>query len=337
MVINLMVAGNPLWLQLSVFYGILALGICALYLIWQGIKGIKYRNKVDGILDRYARSRGTPDPKSRIWHNIREQRRAETGGLRGLLAQWVPRREQMELLLEQAGREWPVSRLITLSVCLGGIVGLLVWVLTGGSALSLAGAGVGSFLIPLKLKREARKRKERFEEGFPEAIQVLARSIKSGQAFSHSLRIASEEVEDPVSTELRKVFEQQRYGLPMKECLLNLAERVDLMDVRMFVTAVLVQREAGGNLVENLEKLGDMIRERFRFRRQVRTKTAQGRITGYILGAAPIVAAAGMSLFQPNYMLRMLRDPFGQALLGVAFLLQVIGFFVIRRITNIEI
>lgn len=334
--VSLMLVSSPFWLKLSVFYGITALGIAALFLLWQGLKGRRYNRRVEGTLDRYAENRGTPDPKSRIWRNIRERRRQEQG-LLGFLVQWVPQREQINLLVERAGRDWSVSKFLVMAGGVGGILGTAIWIVTQSWAVSLAGALVGCLLIPFKLKREAKKRTADFEEGFPEAIQVLARSIKSGQAFSHSLRIASEEVDEPVSTELRKVFEQQRYGLPMKECLLNFAERVDLMDVRMFVTAVLVQREAGGNLVENLEKLGDLIRKRFQFRRRVRAETAKGRITGYILAAAPVLAAGGMSLFQPGYMMRMVEEPLGRALLGLALVFQVIGFFVIRRITNIEL
>jgi tight adherence protein B len=148
--------------------------------------------------------------------------------------------------------------------------------------------------------------------------------------------VVAQEAEEPVGSEFRQVFEEQRFGLPLRDSLLAMADRLVIVDVRIFVTAVLIQRESGGNLAEILDNLSYIIRERFKFRRQLRAQTAQGRLTGHILMVMPIIAGIAMSIVIPDYMQVMFHDPRGRTFLIVAIVLQIMGYFAIRKIVDIE-
>jgi tight adherence protein B len=149
--------------------------------------------------------------------------------------------------------------------------------------------------------------------------------------------MAADDGAEPVAGELRRVFEEQRFGLPLQESLLGMADRVDLVDVRILVTAILIQREVGGNLAEILDNLAAVVRARFTIRRQLRVFTAQGRMTGYLLAALPLILFAILYTLNPSYMSILFTDPIGKILVGVAVSMQLIGFFWIRKIINIEI
>jgi tight adherence protein B len=140
-----------------------------------------------------------------------------------------------------------------------------------------------------------------------------------------------------VRTEFRTVFEEQKFGLPLEESLLGLADRIDLVDIRIFVTAILVQRDVGGNLAEILDKISYTIRERFMIQRQIRVYTAQGRMTGYLLAVLPIIMGVLIYMLNAEYMSILFTEPVGRFLIAGALVLQVIGFIVIRRIVDIEV
>ncbi|HEM46914.1 MAG TPA: hypothetical protein ENO23_07705, partial [Alphaproteobacteria bacterium] len=201
----------------------------------------------------------------------------------------------------------------------------------------LVGAALGSAGPYMYVKRRKRQRVEAFEEGFPEAIDLLARSIRAGHAFATGLKVVAEEAQDPVASEFKTVFEEQKFGLPLEESLLGLADRIDLVDIRIFVTAILVQRDVGGNLAEILDKISYTIRERFMIQRQIRVYTAQGRMTGYLLAVLPIIMGFLIFMLNPEYMSILWEEAVGRLLIAAAFVLQIIGFIVIRRIVDIEV
>jgi tight adherence protein B len=183
----------------------------------------------------------------------------------------------------------------------------------------------------------ASQRVRRLEEQFPQAVDQIAVSLRAGHAFSTGLLMVAEEVADPLGSEFRLVYDRQNYGKPLPDVLKEFAERVPLLDVRIFVTAVLTQRETGGNLAEVLDKLSALIRERFKIRRQVRVVSAHGRITGYVLALLPPAVAAILYFFAPGHIMTLVQDPLGIRLVGVAIVLQIVGTLAIRRIVNIEI
>jgi tight adherence protein B len=180
-------------------------------------------------------------------------------------------------------------------------------------------------------------RLKKFEEQFPEALDLLARAIRSGQAFQTAMGMVAEELPPPVGPEFKKTFDQQNFGLPLRDALNELSERISILDVRFFVTAVLIQRESGGNLAEILDNLAHVVRERFKIRRQVRVHTAHGRFTGYVLLALPASLAVALSIINPDLMRLLFQERMGQMLLTGAIVLQTVGFFWIRQVIRIEV
>src|SRR5262249_45042070 len=153
---------------------------------------------------------------------------------------------------------------------------------------------------------------KRFEEQFPEALDLLSRALRAGHAFQTAMGMVADELAAPVGPEFKKTFDQQNFGLPLKDALSELAERIDLLDCRFFVTAVLIQRDTGGNLAEILDNLAHVVRERFKILRQVRVHTAHGRFTGYVLLALPGVLAAALMFINPEHMGLLFKERMGQ-------------------------
>jgi tight adherence protein B len=180
-------------------------------------------------------------------------------------------------------------------------------------------------------------RLKKFEEQFPEALDLLSRAVRAGHAFQTAMGMVADELPEAVGPEFKKTFDQQNYGLPLKEALNDMAERINLLDVKFFVTAVAIQRDTGGNLSEILDNLGHVVRERFKIRRQVRVHTAHGRFTGYVLLALPAALAIALSFINPDHMRMLFREPMGQMMLMSAIVLQTIGFFWIRQVIKIEV
>jgi len=181
------------------------------------------------------------------------------------------------------------------------------------------------------------KRFEKFEELFPEAIDTLARAVRAGHAFTTALEMITNEVAEPVAGEFRQLYEEQKFGMPVRDALLNLTERVPLVDVKFFVTAVMLQRETGGNLAEILDNLSYVIRERFKIQRQVRVYTAQGRLTMALLMGMPPIIVTVMLVLNPSFIRPLFVDPIGHPLLVAGITLQTVGYFVIRKIIRIQV
>ncbi|MGA3089840.1 MAG: type II secretion system F family protein [Terriglobales bacterium] len=200
-----------------------------------------------------------------------------------------------------------------------------------------AGALLGFFIPYAYASYRRTKRFQRFEEKFPEAIDTLARAVRAGHAFTTALEMIANEVAEPVASEFRQLYEEQKFGLPVRDALMNLAERIPLVDVKFFVTAVMLQRETGGNLAEILDNLSYVIRERFKILRQVRVHTAQGRLTMVLLMALPPTIVVIMQVINPGFIHPLFADPIGHALIVGGITLQTLGYFFIRRIIRIQV
>jgi tight adherence protein B len=181
------------------------------------------------------------------------------------------------------------------------------------------------------------KRLQQFEEKFPEALDLLGRAVRAGHAFTTGLEMIARESPDPIASEFRTTFEEQNFGLPLRDALLNMTERIPSIDVRFFVTALLIQKETGGNLAEILDGLARVIRDRFRIYREVRVRTAQGRLTAGILIALPVFMMIVLMILNPTYMRVLFQDPKGSVILAVAGIMQVIGSLLIWKIIHIEV
>ena len=242
--------------------------------------------------------------------------------------------------IEQSGVATTPSGLLLASTVSAVVLGATSRMLTGGewAMVALVGGGLVGFAIPLLFVRQRRAaRLYRFEEHFPEALDLISRAVRAGHAFSAGLKMIGDEVDAPVGTEFRKTFEEQNYGLPLADALHHLAARVPLLDVKFFVTAVLIQHDTGGNLAEILDNLSGVVRERFKIRRQVRVHTAHGRMTGYVLMALPVVLLIALSFINPDHVGLLFGEPMGQAMLVSAVVMQTVGYVWIRQVVKIEV
>jgi len=255
--------------------------------------------------------------------------------LQRLLARF-PRIGDVEDLLARSGLRWSLERFLLFTSLSGTLLGLSIWLGSRMALPSLVGLMFGAWLPNLYVRLKARRRTRALESQLPGAIDHLTRAVRAGHPLSAGLKMLSEESEEPIASEFRSVFEEQRFGLPFEEALLGLGDRVNLPDVRILITAILVQREVGGNLAEILEKVAGTMRARFTIRRQVRVYTVQGRMSGYILAALPVVVGSFIFLINREYMDPLFTHPIGKALLGLAMTLQFVGFLWIRKIVNVE-
>ena len=239
--------------------------------------------------------------------------------------------------LDQSGLKVSLSGVLLIAFGIAGLMALVAGAIARSKYALPVGAAVG-FALPfvfLSFKRTRRMRT--FEEQFPEGLDLIARALKAGHAFATGLKMVADEMADPVGPEFRKTFDEQNFGLPLKDALDNLTMRVPSLDVRFFATAVLIQRETGGNLSEILENLAHVVRERFKILRQVRVYTAHGRFTGYVLLALPAVLCIALSFINPEHMNLLFRERMGQMMLLGALGLQTAGYVWIKQVIKIEV
>lgn len=267
---------------------------------------------------------------------LRDEMLSGVPAIHRVLLQWAWPAKLRELL-RQAGVKIKPAKLVL--VC--AVVALVTYFLVGSFVRGLLipmVAGLAAGLVPIAVIAWMRKRRLRqFEEHFPEALDLLGRAVRAGHAFTTGLEMISKECPEPIAGEFRTTFDEQNFGLPLRDALLNLAERVPIIDVRFFVTALLIQKETGGNLAEILDGLAHVIRDRFRIYRDVQVKTAQGRLTAGILIALPPSMMAVLSMLNPHYIGVLFTDPKGPTVLLVAGALQIIGTLLLWKIINIEV
>ncbi|HEY1207198.1 MAG: type II secretion system F family protein [Bryobacteraceae bacterium] len=246
--------------------------------------------------------------------------------------------ERLKALVEQAGLKWNVARTIhaSLGLFLAGFAG--VWFLQPfyREAAPVAGLILGALPVSAVL-RQRKARLHKFEEQFPEALEFLARAMRAGHAFSVSLEMIHSEFQDPVAGEFKRTFDEQNLGMPLDAALVKMGERVPLLDVQFFISAVTLQKRTGGNLAEVLDKLASLIRERFKLRGRIKAISAHGRMTGAALTTIPIAVGILMCYVNPGYAQFFAHDETGKTMLGVAAALQVVGYAVIQKIVTIEV
>src|SRR5579864_8782934 len=244
---------------------------------------------------------------------------------------------EIQKMLSQGGLSMRAGNFLGFSALAGVVASIVAYVAIKRVEVAWVALLVG-FLLPYSYASYQRnKRFEKFEELFPEAIDTLARAVRAGHAFTTALEMITNEVAEPVAGEFRQLYEEKKFGMPVRDALMNLTERVPLVDVKFFVTAVMLQRETGGNLAEILDNLSYVIRERFKIQRQVRVYTAQGRLTmGLLMGMPPIIVVT-MLVLNPSFIHPLFSDPIGHTLLVGGITLQTVGYFVIRKIIRIQV
>ncbi|MGA3128748.1 MAG: type II secretion system F family protein [Candidatus Korobacteraceae bacterium] len=243
----------------------------------------------------------------------------------------------LNTLLKQANSTWTVGQLLFSALAIWAVVGMLsaVYLRSKPMGLVIGLVAANAPYIFLVIKRKARL--NRFESVLPDAIDLMARALRAGHAVTAAIEMVAREIPNPVGIEFRRVFEEQNFGLPLREALLNLATRVPVPDLQFLVTAMLVQKETGGNLAEVLDKTAAVIRERSRLLGQLRIYTAQGRMTGWILGLLPFIVFAMMNFLNRGYARIMLDDPTGRKAIWLGLGLMTVGAWMIRKIVDIKV
>jgi len=267
----------------------------------------------------------------------KEQAFSSIAGLNAVLARLDGLSKPLKELLDQAGLTLTVGTFVLLSTTsFFGAALLATWYFRGIWWLVLPAAIVAAF-IPFFVVRFMRTRRMYvFEEQFPEAVDLIARAMRAGHAFPTGLKMVGEELPPPVGAEFRALYEKQNFGASMPEILRAFAERIPSLDARFFVTAVLTQREAGGNLAEVLDRLAAVMRERFRIKREVRVRSAHGRISAFVLAGLPPTIAFFMLSTSPESMHILVTDPLGIKLTVLAIGLQITGMLIVRKLVDIQ-
>ena len=284
-------------------------------------------------LSAFAPEQGDSESRKAI---VKEQKVGPLPALDKLVS-GSTRGSMISLWIEQSGVKTSVSSILMMGLAAGTVTAFLFSTVTRAGWGFPLGFALG-FAVPfivVKVKRGRRLRT--FEEQFPEGLDLIARALKAGHAFATGLKMVADEMPEPVGPEFRKTFEEQNFGLPLKDALENLTHRVPILDVRFFATAVLIQRDTGGNLAEILENLGHVVRERFKILRQVRVYTAHGRFTGWVLLALPMFLGIALSFINPDHMNLLFRERMGQLMLMGGLVMQVIGYLWIKQVIKIEV
>lgn len=244
---------------------------------------------------------------------------------------------QMKRVLDQADLQITVTRLVMFSLMAGILACLAVSMLTA-TPLLIGIAGLGAAALPFfHVFWKRKKRFNKFLEHLPDALELMSRALSAGHAFSESLHMVSTEMPEPIATEFRKTYEEQNLGLSLKLALENLTQRIPLLDLRLCVTAILIQRETGGNLSEILEKVAYTIRERFRIMEDLKTLTTSSRLSAWLLCALPIFVAIAVTFMNPEYMSVLWKDSRGHRLIAIAIIMQITGMLIVRKILRIKI
>ncbi|MDT8069173.1 MAG: type II secretion system F family protein [Terriglobia bacterium] len=253
-----------------------------------------------------------------------------------LLQRFAPAKRLQEYL-SQADLDWSVGRVVAGTLFLLVVVPFFVGLFLPNVVIELVAGIIAASGLYLFIYVKRSMRFDRFNQLLPEAIDLLTRALKAGHSINAAIEMVSREIPDPVGTEFRRTFEEQNFGLPMREAMTNLAARVPIADVQFLVTAILVQKETGGNLVEILEKTASVLRERLRLKGQLAIYTAQGRLTGWILAGLPFFLFIGINVVNPNYGKILIEDPLGRNLIYAGLILMAIGGYVIRKIIDVKV
>jgi tight adherence protein B len=310
----------------------------AMFLLSQGLavpvfgEANKVRKRIRSRLNLLERASNLPDMQS----VLRQKYLRRLSPLESRLEQ-LPAMETLAQMIEQAGHQYRAYRVLLLGLVLATAVGLVLWSFLQIWWVAVPAALVVFWLPVLKISHDRGKRFALFEEGLPDALDAMCRALRAGHPFNETLQLVAEEHQGPVAHEFGLTFADINYGNDVRRAMLGLLERMPSMTVMMLVTTVLIHRETGGNLTEVLDRLSSLIRGRFRFHRKVKTLSAEGRMSGWILVSMPFVLATAIVLSSPTYLPLLFKEPLGQKLVVGAFVVMLIGIFWIRKIIRIQV
>jgi len=303
--------------------------------IWQVVTDLR---KVEQrkLLERLREKSSSAKKKQRAVDSLLRRPQDQDGPLDLVLGKlsFVPKLQKM---LDQANLDWSATRFLMYltSASLVVLVGLFV---LGYGPMAAAGTAAAVFFLPiLVISHRRKKRIKKFVEQLPEVFELLSQALRAGHALASGIGLVAEQLPDPAGTEFARVFHEQNLGVKIEDALLNMADRVDQMDVRFFVTAVLVQRQSGGDLAEVLDKIGTVIRERIQLFGQVQALTAEGRLSGWVLLILPVVVFFVELYVNPEYAQVLIHDPTGKMMTFVVVCMMLMGMAMIKKIVNIKV
>jgi tight adherence protein B len=306
---------------------------CVLVAVYLGVSGMQSSPKSE--LKRRLRAMSRQGSRE-LPPELRSEITRETAQADRILARF-PLTRNLDSKLDHAGLELTASAFALGTAALALFSSALVLYLGKSVLLGLLTALATPLLAGGLLRFKAMQRAEKFTELFPDALTMIARSLRAGHSFNTAVQLVGQEIANPVGELFKMAYDQQQLGLRISDGLSNINGRLDSLDLRFFTTVVSIHSEAGGNLSEILDKLAVTIRERLRIRRQVRVYTAQGRMSGYVLGALPIIAFVAFNILNPSYESALIKEPMGVSILMLAAGMQLIGLLVIRNIIKIKI
>jgi len=319
-----------IWIPIAVFALVLLAVVGGYFLLWVGRSGKAEVKKRISLLElRNLRDSDAPE-------FLKNEVLSEVPLLNRLLSR-VNIATRIDRRLRQAGMKIPVGTFLLLSLVLffvGIVAGrILHWPIILSVVVGIALLTVPNLIVDIKRRR----RLKRFMNHFPEALEMFARSLRAGHSFTGAIQLVAQEMPDPIGSEFSKVFEEQNLGISLRQALIGMTDRVDILDVKFFITAILIQRETGGNLAEIIDKIAYVIRERFRVQGQLKVFTAQARISGTILALLPVGLAVLIGILNPEYLKPLWAERTGKIMIAVAATLQVLGMLAIRKIIRIKI
>ena len=320
-------------LLLSILTFLIVVTIIALIWMFVGTDANQevVRRRMESV--RKAEQRGNASLNLKL---VRDEMLSSVPALHRLLMQWTWS-SRLRDFVAQAGMKTKPAKLLMTSVVLGLGSYLITKMFYPQFPVALLAAIIATIIPFSVVAFKRRRRLRKFEEHFPEALDLLGRAVRAGHAFTTGLEMIAKESSEPVAGEFRASFEEQNFGLPLRDALLNMTERVPLVDVRFFVTALLIQKETGGNLAEILDGLARVIRDRFRIHREVKTRTAQGRLTAAILISLPPLMMLMLEIINPHYIHILFDDSAGPMVLAVAATMQLIGSALLWKIIHFEV
>lgn len=315
-----------------------ALVFLAVFLLTQGMTVPVFgeQRKTRRLLQARLQALAQTSARGEVASLLREKYLKELSPLERWLEN-LPGMAHLSELIEQGGRTTPAYRIVLVSLALAAADGMLTWTFTRLPGLVLLAAG-GAFAVPyiVVLARRGR-RLAKFEEQLPEALDVMKRALKAGHPFTQCLKLVAEDMDEPIAKEFEHVFTAINYGSDLRRALLGMLERIPSVSVMAFITAVLVQKETGGNLAETLERITAVIRSRFKLHRRIRSLSAEGRLSAWILTLVPLVLFVVIWLTSPDYLPALLDNPLGPKLITGATVLGILGIMWIRRVIRIQV
>lgn len=314
-------------IMISAFVGVLAL-VCGLYTVFQG--------KSDTTLEaRLAAFTGAAQPSKK---DITDQLlRDGMSSAQGLVGGIIKRFGKLPMFFRQANSPLKIEHFMALTAGTAGLGGMMALIIRAPASLIPVGAFMG-FIMPWGwLWWRRRSRFHRFEKQLPDALDLMSRALRSGHSLSSGLNVVSSEMSAPISVEFRHVYDEQNLGISMEQALRNMLIRVPNMDLQFFVTAVAIQRQAGGDLAEILNKISYIVRERFKILGQVKALTGEGRISGVVLMGLPVALFFAVYYLNPDYVMLLFNRELGRQMVTIAVIMQIIGAVIIKKIVDIKV